>query len=214
MIRESSMLSLVLLVPLHALAVAPAPTTAPATATAPAPVPAEVTTQSVPAPPAAALPPMYFLSTVAGDELFAALKADPALASLDKELVGSPLTLMVTHTLRPTAGGQAAGFLSAVLSGSTLGLIPIVSNDRLVIKYEVLLNGKTVTSYSYERTATRAQNLWTAGNDGYGGLGKAGMEWVKSTAAEVASKVAMDPAMLAVRNEIDFYFSAKPAGSK
>jgi len=223
MIRES-MLSLFLLVPLHALAAAPAPTTAPAPATtataqapatATAPVPAaEVTTQSVPAPPAAALPPMYFLSTVAGDELFAALKADPALASLDKELVGSPLTLMVTHTLRPTAGGQAAGLLSAVLSGSTLGLIPIVSNDRLVIKYEVLLNGKTVTSYSFERTATRAQNLWTAGNDGYGGLGKAGMEWVKSTAAEVASKVAMDPAMLAVRNEIDFYFSAKPVDRK
>lgn len=156
---------------------------------------------------APALPAMYYLSSVAGDEVLALLKAEPALAALDKELVGSPLTLIVTHTLRPTAGGQAAGLLSAVLSGSTLGIIPIVSNERLVVRYEVLLNGKVVTTHSFERTATRAQNLWTAGANGYGGLGKAGMEWLKSTATEAASKIARDPAMLAVRDEIDFYFA-------
>jgi hypothetical protein len=166
------------------------------------------------APAVSALPAMYFLGTVASDELYDALRKNPAFSTLDKELVGSPLTLMVTHTLRPTAGGQAAGLLSAVLSGSTLGLIPIVSNERLVVKYEVLLNGKPVTSYSFERTATRAQNLWTAGADGYGGLGKAGLEWVKSTTAEAAAKIASDPALLAVRDEIEFYFPPKPTEAK
>lgn len=169
---------------------------------------------TLPAPPAASavatLPTMKFISSLAEDDLLAALKAEPALAALDKELPGSPLALIMTHTLRPTAGGQAAGFLSAVLSGSTLGLIPLVTNDRLVVRYEVMLNGKTITSHSFERTATRAQNLWSAGADGYGGLGKAGMEWVKSTATEAAAKLANDPAILAVRDEINFYFPAKP----
>jgi hypothetical protein len=204
MIRESA-LALLLLLPVAAMAADPA---MPATAT-----PAATTPQTV------ALPPMKFYSSVAADELLLALQAEPALASLDKELPGSPLALVVTHTLRPTAGGVATGFLSAVLSGSTLGLIPLVTNDRLVVRYEVMLNGKAVTSYSFERTATRAQNLWTAGADGYGGLGKAGMEWVKSTAAEVAAKLPHDPALGEVREEIDFYFpsvakvdaAAKPA---
>ena len=209
-----SMLSLFLLVPLQTLAAEPVQATAPSSTTTGITMQTLPATAEVPAAPVAALPPMEFVSSVARDELLTALKADPAFASLDKDLVGSPLTLMVTHTLRPTAGGQAAGLLSAVLSGSTLGIIPIVSNERFVIKYEVLLNGKTVTSYSFERTATRAQNLWTAGNDGYGGLGKAGMEWAKSTAAEAAAKVAKDPALLAVRDEINFYFPSKPAGSK
>ncbi|GAA5082243.1 hypothetical protein [Lysobacter panacisoli] len=152
------------------------------------------------------LPPMKFLASVAQDEVLTALKSDPAFVALDKELAGSPLVLVVTHTVRPTAAGTAAGLLSAMLSGGTLGILPVVTNDRLVVRYEVLLNGKVVTSYTFERTATRAQNIWTAGSDGTEGLGKGGMEWVQSTAREVATKLAHDPAMLAVRDEIEFYF--------
>ncbi len=171
---------------------------------------------AAPVPPAAAanaLPTMRFISSIMETELLEALKAEPALSALDKELAGSPLVLVVTHTVRPTAGGQAAGLLTAFLSGSTLGLIPLVTNDRLVIRYEVLLNGKSITSHSFERTATRAQNLWTAGKDGYGGLGKEGMEWTRSTAAEAAAKLARDPALLAVREEIDYYFAPQAAAA-
>ena len=193
MIREA-LLCLLLAAAPHAMAAEPAQS-------APGPAAAPTKENAV-----AALPPMDFVSTVARDELYTALKADPALARLDKELAGSPLTLMVTHTLRPTSGGQAAGLLSAVLAGSTLGLIPIVSSEQLVVRYEVLLNGKTIATYSFEPTATRAMNLWSAGKDGYGGLGKAGMEWVKSTAPEGATKLAHDPALQAVHDEIDYYF--------
>ena len=203
MIRESMLM--LLLLPLHAMAADPVPPVpAPTTVAAPAPA----------GPPAIApLPSMKFISSVASDELLAALKAEPALSALDKDLPGSPLALIVTHTLRPTAGGQVGGFLSAVLSGSTLGLIPLVTNDRLVIRYEVLLNGKSVATYSFERTATRAQNLWSAGADGYGGLGKAGMEWLKSTAPEVAAKLVADPALRSVRDEIEFYFPVQPTAT-
>lgn len=193
--------------------VAPAPAGAPASAAqasasasaaaAPAPAPATPPVATVVAPKPGALPAMRFIASVAEEEIYTGLKADPNFAALDKELVGSPLSLMVTHTLRPTAGGMAAGLLSAVLAGSTLGLIPMVSSERLVIKYDVMLNGRPLTSYTFERTATRAQNLWTVEA---GGLGKAGMEWVKSTVPEAAAKIAKDPAVLALRQEMDFYF--------
>lgn len=227
MIRES-LITLSLLIPLCAgaaepartpiLAAVPAPGQSPLPAESAAPAAASASAAAAPttAAPAttttaaaSALPAMYFLSSVAQDELFTALKADPNFAALDKELVGSPLTLVVTHTVRPTPGGQAAGLLTAVLAGSTLGLIPLVSNERLVIKYEVRLNGRSVASHSFERTATRAQNMWSGAAAGEG-LGKAGLEWVKSTAAEAAVKIAKDPAILAVRQDMDFYFPSRP----
>lgn len=203
MIRES-ILAICLILPFAASAAEPVPQTDPASAKdLPPPAAATVPVASVATAPA--LPPMDFVSSVGSDEIYALFKTVPAFSSLDNELAGSPLTLMVTHTNRPTAGGQAAGLLSGVLSGSTLGIIPIVSNEHLVIRYEVLLNGKILTSYSFEKSSTRAINLW-AGPGAYGGLGKGAFEWVKSTATEAAAKLAVDPALIAVRDEIDFYF--------
>lgn len=174
---------------------------------APSATPVAEAAPAVPSTPGTvALPAMHFVASIAADDLHDALKANPAFAALDRELVGSPMTLVVTHTNRPTPGGQAAGLVSAVLSGSTLGLIPIVSNEQLVVRYEVLLNGKPITSHSFERTATRATNLWSAGSDEYAGVGKAGHEWLKSTAAEAAAKLAADPAIAELRREIEFYF--------
>ena len=57
----------------------------------------------------------------------------------------------------------------------------------------------------FEKSSTRAINLW-AGAGAYDGLGKGAFEWVKSTATEAAAKLAVDPALIAVRDEIDFYF--------
>lgn len=194
-----------LVVPGRATVSVPA-TPAPAPAQGEASPAAVASTDAVPAPPAGpALPAMIFLSSLAEDELFKIFKAQPGYAALDKELYGSPLKLIVTHTSRPTAGGQAAGLLSAVLSGSTLGLLPVVTSERLVIRYEVMLNGKAVASCSFERTSTRAINIWAAG-DADAGLGKDGMAWLKSTAAEAAVKLAADPGLAALQQEIRFYF--------
>ncbi|KAF1690873.1 hypothetical protein CSC64_10805 [Pseudoxanthomonas koreensis] len=153
---------------------------------------------------------MWFYSSLAPDEVLPTLKAHPALAGLDKDLAGSPLSLVVTHTYETTAGGKAAGLVTGLLSAGTLGIVPIVSNNRLVVRYEVLLNGKSITTHSFQRTATRAQNLWVTGQGQEGQLGKAGLEWAMSTVADAAARLAEDPALVAVRDEIEFYFP--PAG--
>jgi len=161
---------------------------------------------AVPAP--AALPPMDFSASVAADPLFAKIKAVPAFSRAEQELPGSPIRLRVTHALLPTAGGQAAGFLSAIVAGSTLGLLPVVTNNNLVLTYEVSVNGKPLLRRDFERAFTRAENIWTAKDDPTYGLGEDGLAWAIETATQFANEAAGHPALAELSREYDFYFAA------
>ena len=89
-------------------------------------------------------PPMQFFSSISKDKLLEALQEEPAFEKLNEDALGSPITIRVRHYTKITAGGSAAALSSAVLSGSTLGLIPVVSNDDLVINYEVMVHGDPI----------------------------------------------------------------------
>lgn len=157
--------------------------------------------------PQGALPAMNFASSIANDELFRLVKASPVFAQLDRELVGSPITLRVVHTLRPTAGGKAAGLLSAIWSGGTLGLLPVVTNNSFVVTYEVRVQGKALASWSYQRNFTRAINIWAKDDVTYG-LGKEGLEWLKSTAGEFTAAATQDSRLAGLQREYARYFGA------
>jgi hypothetical protein len=153
-----------------------------------------------------ALPAMSFYGSIASDELYELIKKSDQFKRLDKELFGSPLHLRVMHTLQPTAGGKATGLLSAILTGGTLGLLPAVTNNSLMVTYEVRVHGRELSSYSYQRTFTRAVNIW-AKDETYG-LGKDGLQWLKSTAAEFTAAAASDPKLTALKKEYERYFGA------
>jgi len=123
----------------------------PAVVEMPAEAPIPVVDAAPPQAAADALPPMNFYASVAGNELFLLIKAAPAFARVEKELVGSPIQLRVTHSLQPTAGGQAAGLLSAIWAGGTLGLLPVVTNNNLVLSYEIRVNGQEIVRYDFTR---------------------------------------------------------------
>ncbi|MFZ9050710.1 MAG: hypothetical protein ACO3LH_08880 [Steroidobacteraceae bacterium] len=161
----------------------------------------------VPAPAPAPLPPMNFSSSVAADPLFQRVKAVPAFSRTEQNLPGSPISLRVTHTLQPTAGGQAAGLLSAIIAGSTLGLTPLVITSNLVLSYEVSVNGKVLLSRDFERAFTRAQNMWAMQNDPTYGLGEEGLAWAIETATQFAEAAADHPALAELAEEYRFYFS-------
>jgi hypothetical protein len=168
-----------------------------------------VTAQANPATPAVpsnALPAMSFYGSIAGGELFDLIKKSDQFARIDKELFGSPLHLRVMHSLQPTAGGKATGLLSAILTGGTLGLLPAVTNNSLMVTYEVRVHGRELVSYSYQRKFTRAVNIW-AKDETYG-LGKDGLEWLKSTAAEFTRAAADDAKLAALKTEYERYFGA------
>lgn len=188
-------------------ALASAIATAQATLEAPAPAPAPVAVAPpavVPAP--EALPPLRYFGTVAGDELFNRIRAAPRFAQLSKELVGSPLLLRVSHSFEMTAGGKATGFTSAILAGSTLGLLPVVTNQDVVINYELVVNGVTLSTYTYRRNFTRSQNIFAT--DTTYGLGKEGLAWALGTADEFLAAVAGDARLAELVAEYRYYFPA------
>jgi hypothetical protein len=152
---------------------------------------------------------MSFYGSIASNELFELIKQSDQFTRIDKELFGSPLHLRVMHTLQPTASGKATGLLSAILTGGTLGLLPAVTNNSLMVTYEVRVHGRELASYSYQRTFTRAVNIW-ATDETYG-LGKDGLLWLKSTAAEFTAAAAGDPKLAELKKEYERYFGAPPA---
>jgi len=168
--------------------------------------PAPVTPATAPAASSSALPAMSFYGSIANDELFDLIKKSEQFARLDKELFGSPLHLRVMHTLQPTAGGKATGLLSAIFTGGTLGLIPAVTNNSLMVTYEVRVHGRELVSYSYQRTFTRAVNIWA--KDETHGLGKEGLEWLKSTATEFTAAAASDAKLASLKKEYERYFGS------
>ena len=153
---------------------------------------------------ATVLPPVAYNGSVAGDELYTLLKADPMFAALSKDLVGCPIVLRVTHSFVMTAGGKASGLASAIWSGGPLGLLPVVTTNDLVITYEVLVNGTVLTTYAYQRNFTRAVNIWA--NDTTYGLGKDGLEWAKGTVTQFVAEAAKDPKLADLASEYQFYF--------
>lgn len=180
-----------------AYGVEPAPTSVAA--------PSQVPPATAPTP-VSALPAMSFYGSIADDELFDLVKKSDQFARLDKELIGSPLQLRVMHTLQPTASGKATGLLSAIFTGGTLGLIPAVTNNSLMVTYEVRVHGRELVSYSFQRTFTRAVNIWA--KDETHGLGKEGLEWLKSTATEFTTAAAIDPKLASLKKEYERYFGA------
>ena len=211
----------------------PAPAPAPAASATPASAPASSAAPSAPSvvtpadqapvmqtvapppPPASnALPPMKFIASVAEDELYQGVKSVPAFSQLDKDLVGSQIVVVVTHGFKPTAAGQATGFLSALVSGSTLGLIPLVTNNNLVLTYEIRVNGDDIVRRDYERSFTRVQNIWANKDDPTHGLGEEGLEWARTTSAQFAAEAAADPAVLELATEYRYYFGDGSSMSK
>ena len=213
--------------PAPAPAPAPAASATPAAASATAPSAPSVASaadqapvmQTVASPPPSptttnALPPMKFIASVAEDELYQGVKSVPAFSQLDKDLVGSQIVVVVTHGFKPTAAGQATGFLSALVSGSTLGLIPLVTNNNLVLTYEIRVNGDDIVRRDYERSFTRVQNIWANKDDPTHGLGEEGLEWARTTSAQFAAEAAADPAVLELATEYRYYFGDGSSMSK
>lgn len=172
------------------------------------PPPLQVAPPAVTAATEMPLPAMRFVGTLAGDEIYNLVKAAPRFAKLDREQVGSPIALVVTHNFETSAGGKAGGLLSAVLAGSTLGLIPLVINGDLVVTYEFQVNGVAVTSRSYQKNYTQAQNLLA--KDATYGLGKEGLAWARATVDQFLTDTRDDPKLAALVAEYQFYF-ASPA---
>jgi hypothetical protein len=149
------------------------------------------------------MPPIGFVSTIAAEEIYDALKQSAAFSSMDKEKPGNPIIVRVSHTYGHLSAASAIA--SALFAGGTLGLLPAVSNRDLVVTYEILVNGSLLLSYSYAKNVTRVFNIHST--DRTHGLGDDGLAWVKGTAAQFAGDTARDAKYAELQAEYHYYYA-------
>ncbi len=150
----------------------------------------------------AVLPSMGFAAMIASDELYDALKKFPALAVLDKEKLGSPVTVRVSLEVGRLA--TASNVASAILTLGTLGLLPAVNNRDVTVTYDLVVNGSVVSSYSYSKKITRVFNVYST--DRTHGLGDDGLAWLTGTAGQFAGDLARDPKFAELEAEYHSYY--------
>jgi len=151
------------------------------------------------------LPPLMFFSTL-DDALLDSLKQKPIFSELDKELYGSPLRIGVIHTFAATAGGSASEATSAILAAGTLGIVPIVSNNDLVVTYTISAHGKKVASFSYTQNFTQASSLYS--DVTWSKMDKNVKAWVLSTVDKFVADAGASPEVRELTSEYEFYFGA------
>ena len=154
------------------------------------------------------LPSIGFASTIAGEEIYEALKSTAIFTTLDKEKPGSPVTIRVSHIYGHMS--TATSIASAILVGGTLGLLPAFTNRDLVITYEVIVNGSVLTTHAYSKNLSRVFNVHAT--DKTHGLGADGLAWVTGTSNQFAADIARDPKYAQLIAEYHFYYDV-PANS-
>jgi len=105
-------------------------------------------------------PPVFFVTNVEDETYKEKLKSYKAFVDINSKASGHPIAIRVLmgHSNKQ----NATSFSTAMLSASTLGLIPIVSNTEFKVHYDVFVQGKSIAKFKYQMDATEVNNIWTA----------------------------------------------------
>ncbi len=163
-------------------------------------------------PSALVLPTVALRGDGAGIELYDALHASPLLAHLSKEAPGSPIQLLVYHTVRP-AHVDAKNVFSGLAAVATLGLSPVVMSGEHSMHYELYVNGQQVLRREYTANLSRKEYLNSKAADATHGLGSDGEVWAKSTVDLFLKDLAHDAAVRAMNDEYQLYFGNAVSGA-
>ncbi|WP_048690689.1 hypothetical protein [Catenovulum maritimum] len=148
-------------------------------------------------------PEIRYISNLDDEASFDVLKEHKAFDNLSKDLPGCPISLVVSFETMSTAGGAAASFTSIMLSAGTLGVVPVVSNNDVVIKYKLRVHGNLITEYSYVNNFTDAQFLYAIEH----GLSKEAKVWAGSTVENFLADFSKDEKVKTLLEEYDYYFA-------
>ncbi|QQX80750.1 hypothetical protein JK628_02430 [Shewanella sp. KX20019] len=158
------------------------------------------------------LPPAMFISTINSDDIYDKIRLHQAFTDIDKESLGNPIKIYVHHRLEATAGGTAAGLTSAMLAGGSLGLLPVVVNNDLVLTYELRVNNQSLAKFEYRENFTDAINIYQ--DQGPGGLDDSALAWAVSTVDQFTAAVIKDPKILSLIEEYNYYFAVETPSSE
>jgi hypothetical protein len=156
------------------------------------------------------LPVISFRADASGDDLFDGLQSAHLFAHLSKEAPGSPIQLLIYHTVHP-AKVDAKNFFSGLLSVGTLGLSPVIMSGEHTMHYELYVNGQRILRYEYNAKLSRNEYAHGKTADATHGLGPDGVVWAKSTVDLFLNDLAHDNSVRALNEEYQVYFGAPAA---
>ena len=108
-----------------------------------------------------AYPPVYFVSNVEGVGFMDKLREYQAFEGVDKGSVGLPIALQVHngHRVKSDGKGIATGIATGIVAGMTLGLLPIATTTEFQVRYDVMVQGKSIAHFEYAMDSTHASSL-------------------------------------------------------
>lgn len=147
-------------------------------------------------------PPILFVTNIENDTFENKLKSYDAFADVSTEAVGLPIGIRVLKGHRTKQDGSQIS--TVLLSASTLGLIPIVSNTEFKVHYEVWVQGKLINTFKYQLDSTDVNNIWVAN---YGRETKPSEEqFIIDTLPQFFTELKKDEEAQAVFDEYWLYF--------
>ncbi len=106
-------------------------------------------------------PPVFFINHIPDSDFKDfknKMQALQAFEDVNDDIYGSPIGVRVW--VGNSIQADATSFTSVLISSSLLGLTPVVSNELLRVKYQVLVQGEVIDSMEYEFNHTDAEMIW------------------------------------------------------
>ena len=104
-------------------------------------------------------PPILLVTNIEQPSLPSLFNKYQAFSEVNQEALGLPIgvrVLKLHHTKNDTTQ-----FSTLMLAASTLGIVPIVSNNQFKVRYDVFTQGEIVSTFTYEIESTDVSNLWS-----------------------------------------------------
>ena len=105
-------------------------------------------------------PPVFFVTNITDSSFKPAIEAYNSFEELDEKAVGLPIGVRVLKGYRTKQDGTQ--FTTMMLSASTLGIIPVVSNKEFKVRYDIFVQGKSIAQFEYMMDSTDVDNIWTS----------------------------------------------------
>ncbi len=106
-----------------------------------------------------AYPPVFFVTNIDDKDFKEKLIAYEAFSKLDSDAVGLPIGVRVLKGHRTKQDGTQ--FSTLMLSASTLGIVPVVSNTEFLVYYDVFVQGDSIAQFKYQVDSKDVSNMWT-----------------------------------------------------
>ncbi|MGV6807308.1 MAG: hypothetical protein ACWA5K_05340 [bacterium] len=104
-------------------------------------------------------PPVFFVTNVEDEAFKSKLDSYKAFSALDDEAVGLPIGVRVVKLHERKLDGASVS--SLMLSASTLGLTPVVSNKEFKVRYDVFVQGNSIYNVVYTMSTTEVESLYS-----------------------------------------------------